>query len=76
MAHLKPYGGTPVVEHCFKQSTRCSCLHVGAEKNTPACRKRRLKGKPSAWGVYLSHPITGRHKFEDLVLQVGGWVWG
>jgi hypothetical protein len=43
-------------------------------KNSPtvthACRKRRLKWVPSAWGI-AGHLVSGGHKYGGLVLQVG-----
>jgi hypothetical protein len=27
-------------------------------------------------GVQLGHPVTGGHKYRDLLLQVGGWMQG
>jgi hypothetical protein len=27
-------------------------------------------------GVKLDQPVTGGHKYRDLVLQVGGWTQG
>jgi hypothetical protein len=48
------------------------------DKNIPnvahACRKRRLKWVPSAWGI-VGHSVSGGHKYGGQVLQVGGWAW-
>jgi hypothetical protein len=26
--------------------------------------------------IPVGHPVTGGHKYRDLVLQVGGWMQG
>jgi hypothetical protein len=48
------------------------------DKNSPtvthACRKRRLKWVPSAWGHSWATLFSGGHKYGGLVLQVGGWA--
>jgi hypothetical protein len=44
---------------------------VGTGSGTP-----EVPELPSARGVYLGHPVSGDHKYGDLVLQVGGWAWG
>jgi hypothetical protein len=30
-----------------------------------------MEREPSAWGVYLGHPLPGGYKYGDLALQVG-----
>jgi hypothetical protein len=42
---------------------------------SPANSRRRRKGNPVPGGIN-GHPVTGGHKYRDLVLQVGGWTQG
>jgi hypothetical protein len=40
-------------------------------RRSPASRRRRRKRNPVPGGI-LGHPVTGGHKYRDLVLQIGG----
>jgi hypothetical protein len=35
-----------------------------------------VKPTPQPPAILEDHPVTGGHKYRDLVLQVGGWMQG
>jgi hypothetical protein len=41
-------------------------------------RKKRVGSSSHTFHSLLNlrHPVTGRHKYRDLVLQAGGWTQG
>jgi hypothetical protein len=50
-----------------------------ANTNTSTVALRVAEGdekRTRCLGVYLGYPVTGGHKYRDLVLQVGGWTQG
>jgi hypothetical protein len=50
--------------------------HVEAGLNTSTVTLRVIEGDENGTRCLGGHPVSGGHKYRDLVIQVGGWTQG